>query len=633
MKCKRFLTVFLTLFLSLNIAIAIKASAPDEKGAIPQRDEIDDEFQWKVEDIYADIDAWEADFELLKSRYPDLAQYQGNLDRNPETLYECLKLRDSLYIITSNLYVYAYLKLDEDNRKSEYQELGGRISALDARVEEVMAFIEPEILTINTDTLKSFLNRHEGLREYDFYLKDQMRRKDHILPPEQEELMAMAGPLLGMPLRIFNMIDNADHKVGTVVDNEGDTIELTWGRYSNIMKDTDREMRRIANDTVQSGWKKYVNTLAATLGSSIEKDLFVTRARKYESTLERSLDNDNIPTSVFHNLIEAVNDNLHLYHKWIKLRKKVLGYDTLYTYDLSVPLAPEFQKKYDYEEAREMLRKGLKPLGAKYLADLDRGLSSGWVDVYENEGKGSGAYSWGTYTSHPYVLMNYNGTIDNVFTLAHEMGHALNSYYTNRHEPYIYHGHSLFTAEVASTCNEAILMKYLLAHAESRQEKIMLLNHYINQIDGTFITQAMFSEYELMLHEHVRNGGAVSVDFIRSTYRDLLQKYWGPEVVIGPDNDMGAMKLYHYYRTFYVYKYSTSYAAAQALSQKILDGEPGALDAYMRFLAVGSSQYPVDILKEAGVDMNGPEPVEKTLQLFGELVDEMERLLEEERES
>jgi oligoendopeptidase F len=627
----RYRSMILTLILVLAAAsFSVAASdVPDNTGAIPQRQDIDAQYKWKVEDMYPDTAAWEADFELLKSRLGDMDKFKGHLGDSPEGLLNCLKLRDTLHILTSDLFVYAYLKLDEDNRRSEFQELGGRISALDAQVEEATAFIEPEILALDPAKLESFLKENAELGVYRFYLEDQMRRKAHILPPEQEELMAMAGPLLGAPLKIFNMIDNADHKIGSILDADGNKVDLTWGRYSLILKGTDRDLRRIANDTVQTGWLSYVNTLGATLGSSIEKDLFVTRARKYNSTLERSLDQDNIPVSVFQNLIKAVDDNLPMYQKWIALRKKILGYDTLYTYDLSVPLAPDFQEEYTYTQAKDILLDGLKPLGKDYLNDFKKGLNSGWVDVFENEGKGSGAYSWGTYTSHPYILMNFDGSIDNIFALAHEMGHALNSYYTDQNEPYIYHGHSLFTAEVASTCNEAILMKYMLAHAADKEEKIMLLNHYINQIDGTFITQVMFSEYEEMLHKHIQDGGALSVDFVRQTYRELLQKYWGPDVVIGPDNDMGALKLYHYYRTFYVYKYATSYAAAQTLSQKILEGDKKALAAYMKFLATGSSMYPVDILKEAGVDMTSPEPVERTLKLFGELVDEMDRLLSE----
>jgi len=517
--------------------------------------------------------------------------------------------------------------LDEDNRKSEYQELGGRASALDAKYSEASSFIGPEILAMDSAKIMGFIAQDPGLDEYRFYLEDQIRQKAHILSPEEEGILALAGPLTQAPIKIFNMIDNADHKLGTMIDSKGDTIDLTYGRYTRILKGTDRDLRRIANDTVQNSWIKYVNTLATDLGASIDKDEFLTKARKYNTALDWSLDQNNIPTSVYHNLIDAVNANLGTVHKLMALRKKVLGYDTLYTYDLSVSLAPEYDKVYSYEETKQLLLEGLKPLGSQYIADFKKGLESGWVDVFENEGKRSGAYSWGTYTSHPYILMNFDSTIESVFTLAHEMGHSMNSFYTNQNEPYVYHNYPLFTAEVASTCNEAILMKYLLTHAQSREEKIMLLNHYINQIDGTFIAQAMFAEFELAIHDQVESGGAVSVDYFRKTYRDIFQKYYGPDLVIGPNNDMGCLKLYHFYRTYYVYQYATSYAAAQALSQKILEGDQKALQAYLEFLKTGSSKYPIDVLKDAGVDMNSPEPIDRTLKLFGELIDQMDQLL------
>ena len=307
----------------------------------------------------------------------------------------------------------------------------------------------------------------------------------------------------------------------------------------------------------------------------------------------------------------------------------ILKVDTLYTYDMSVPLGPKSTVEYSYEDAQKMLLEGLAPLGEKYLNDFKTGFDGGWVDVYETEGKGTGAYNWGTYSSHPYVLMNYTGRLDDVFTLAHEMGHAMHSYYTNRNEAYVYSGHSLFTAEVASTCNEAVLMKYMMKNATSKEEKIILLNQYINQIRGTFFTQVMFAEFELAIHNHIENGGAFSVRYFKKTYREIYQKYYGPDVVIGEHNDMSGMKISHFYRQYYVYQYATCYAAAQMLSQRILDGEEGILDTYHQFLATGRSAYPVDILKAAGVDLTESEAVDRTLALFGELVDELERLLDE----
>ncbi len=600
-----------------------------QDSGLPQRADIEDEYKWKVEDIYPTVDAWEADFAHLESSVAELETFKDHLGDSPEMLLNCLTLSDSLDVIISNLYVYAYLKLDEDASQSIYQELGGRVSSLNARMGQAQSFISPEIIAIGEDKVKSFLESSKDLQIYKFYFEDMFRMQQHILSPEEERIMALTAPLTRAPINIFQMIDNIDHKLGTVADSAGNSMALTYGRYLQILKGRDREARRIANDTVQTGWKKYINTLSTTLGSHLNGSWFVSQARGYNSTLERSLDGNKIPTSVFHNLIDAVNANLEPLHKWTNLRKKILKLDTLYTYDLSVPLTKASDRRYEYDEAVKMILEGLKPLGKDYVNDAKDGFEGGWVDVYENEGKSTGAYSWGTYTSHPYILMNYAGDISDVFTLAHEMGHALHRFYTNKNEPYTYSGHTTFTAEVASTCNEAVLMKFMLANAKNKEEKIALLNYYIEQIQGTFFTQVMFSEFEDAINKHVENNGAVSVDFFRSTYRDIFQKYNGPELVIGPDNDMGGMKIYHFYRTYYVYQYATCYAAAQMISQKILDGDKDALKAYMEFLQTGSSDYPVDILKEAGVDMNTPDPVNYTLKVFGELVDEMEKLLAE----
>ncbi|MCP4566439.1 MAG: oligoendopeptidase F [FCB group bacterium] len=620
-------TAALTLIIALTLTIG--TALAEDQSSLPQRGDIEDKYKWKVEDIYPDLATWEADFEKLKAGITEFEQYKGHLSDSPEMLLNCFKLSDRLDIIEGNLYVYAYLKLDEDNRESRYQELGGRISSLYSELVGATAFIEPEILAIDRNVINAFMGKNAELAVYRFHIDDMFRQNEHILSPEEEAILALATPLGRAPINLFQMIDNADHKLGSVLDGDGNQIELTYGRYYKILKGTDRAARKRTSDTVQTSWMKYINTLATNLGASLEKDLFLTKARKYESTLQRKLDGNNIPTSVAKNLVDAVNANIETLHKWTALKKKVLGYDTLHTYDQSVPIAPEYDREFSYEEAMDILNDGLKPLGKDYLKDLKMGLTSGWVDALENEGKGSGAYSWGTYASHPYVLMNYDGTIDNVFTLAHEMGHALNSYRVNKNEPYVYHDYSNFTAEVASTCNEAVLLKYMLTNAKSREEKIFLLDHYIRQIWGTFFVQTMFCEFEMAIHEHVQNGGAVSVDYFRKTYRDIYQKYNGPDLHIGENNDMGGMKIYHFYRTYYVYQYAVSYAASQMLSQKILEGDKQALENYLTFLETGSSVYPVDLLKAAGVDVTSPEPVERTIKLFGELVDEMDKLISE----
>jgi oligoendopeptidase F len=456
-----------------------------------------------------------------------------------------------------------------------------------------------------------------------------MRKKEHILSDKEEALLALVGPVASAPSRIFTMLNDADISYGSIIDEEGNELQLTKQRYYKVMESTDRRVRRDANKAYNEAYLNYLNTLAATLTTSIKRDYFFMKARGYNSCLEMSLDRYHIPVSVFHNLIDAVNANLAPLHKLTALRKRTLGYDTLYTYDLSVPLVPKVKEEYPYEESRAMVLNGLKPLGEKYLHQFENGLNSGWVDVYETEGKGSGAYQWGTYSTHPYVLLNHGGTLEDVFTIAHEMGHAMHAEYTNRREPYIYSNHSLFVAEVASTCNEAVLMKHLLENAKDKKEKMALLNYYIRQITGTFFTQVMFSEFELAIHERIESGQALSADYLRKTYREIYQKYWGPELVIGKDRDLGCLRISHFYRQYYVYQYATCYAAAQMLSQKLLEDKEGFWNTYEQFLSTGSSKYPVDILKDAGVDMTTPEPIDRTIKLFGELVDEMERLLDE----
>ncbi len=616
--------------LSLVLLASTAASAFSAgTGSIPQRSDIDDKYKWRVEDIFSDNDAWEKAFGSLKAGIGSFEQYQGHLGDSPEMLLNCLKLSDSLSLIGDNLYVYAYLKLDEDNRVSQYQEMGDRISALWAEVEAATAFMEPEILSLEREKLLSFLRDSPQLGLYRFYLADLMRTREHILSDKEEALLALVGPVASAPSRIFTMLNDADISYGSIKDEDGNDVQLTKERYYRLLESSDRRVRRDASKAYNDAYLDYVNTLAATLAASVKRDYFFMKARGYNSCLEMSLHKDSIPVSVFRNLIKAVNANLAPLHKWTGVRKRILGYDTLYTYDLWAPLVPEQKREYSYEEATTMVLNGLKPMGDEYVGAFEKGLKSGWLDVYETEGKGSGAYQWGTYSSHPYVLLNYSGTLENVFTVAHEMGHALHAEYTNRNEPYVYGNHSLFVAEVASTCNEAVLMKYMLENTQDKTEKMALLNYYIRQIIGTFYTQVMFSEFELAIHERIESGQALSADYLRKTYRDIYQKYWGPELVIGEDGDLGGLRISHFYRQYYVYQYATCYAAAQTVSQRLLEGEEGFLKAYQQFLSTGTSKYPVTILKDAGVDMTTPEPIDRTIRLFGELVDQMERLLDE----
>ncbi|MBU8933617.1 MAG: oligoendopeptidase F [candidate division Zixibacteria bacterium] len=623
MNCSKCKPILGMLLLALTLSVSAVFAETD---AVPQRSDIEDQYKWKLEDIYATDEAWETDFAYLDSNIARLESFKSHLGDSPDNLLSMFQLRDSLESIENKLWVYAYMKLDEDNRASEYQEMTGRISGLWSRMKGHISYISPELLTISEDLIQSWLASNPEMDIYRHYLDDERRLKEYVLSDKEEAILALAGPVTDAPEHIFSMTNDADITYGTVIDDDGNEVELTKQRYYRILETGSRRLRREANQTYNQAYMKYINTLAATLSASVKKDNFYRQARGYNSCLEMSLKKDNVPEPVFHSLIEAVNNNLAPLHKLTALRKKMLGYDTLYTYDLSVPLVGDSKREYPWEEAKEIVLKGLKPLGKGYMAEFEKGLNSGWIDVFETQGKGSGAYQWGSYDTHPFVLLNHNNTLDGVFTLAHEMGHAMHAFYTNKNEPFVYSNNPIFLAEVASTCNEAVLMKYILETVTDKEEKLALINYYIEQIMGTFYTQVMFSEFEIAIHKVVEEGGALSADQMRKTYRGIYQKYWGPDLVIDSINDMGCLRIGHFYRQFYVYKYATSYAAAQMVSQRILE-DPDYMETYMRFLSTGTSNYPVDILLEAGVDVTSTEPVDRTIKLFGELVDEMERLL------
>jgi len=616
-----------TAILSLLLLVLLPISGVAQVKQAPTRDQIEDKYKWDLTDFFASDSAWQVEFDALKTRVPVMQKYQSTLGQSAQTLAGCLALNDTLGMRAHRLFAYAGLKLDEDNRVGKYQELRKQAYMLFAQINQVTSFIEPEILAIPDNTLRSFLETDKNLAVYRFYLEDIIRRKAHIKSAEIEEILAQAGPPTAGPSNIFAMIDDADIKYPNIKDETGQEIELTKGRFGQILESPNRQLRREASNAMNETYKKYMNSLAATLSASVDGDIFYTGARGYDNCLQRALDADSIPPQVFDNLLKAVNDNLAPLHKYVALRKKVLAVDTLFGFDLSVPLVPKNKSEYNYEQAKEYVLDGLKPLGDEYLQNIRMALDSRWIDVYETQGKGSGGYTWGSYLVHPVMLLNYSGTLTDVFTLAHEMGHVMHNYYSNRHEPYIYAGHSLFTAEVASTCNEAIMIKYMLKHAKDKNEKLYLLNYYIDQIIGTFYTQVWFSEFELKIHETVENGGALSTESLRKFYRDIYQKYYGPDIFIPEGRDLGGLRIGHFYRMYYVYQYATSYAASQMLSKKILEGDKKAVKAYKEFIKTGSSAYPVDILKKAGVDMTTTEPFDNTIRIFSELVDEYERLL------
>jgi oligoendopeptidase F len=613
--------------LALLLAALTSVSCLAQVKEAPTRGQIADKYKWNLADFFPSDSAWQVEFDAFKMRIPEIEKYQSTLGQSAQKLAACLALSDTLEMRVHRQFAYAALKLDEDNRVGKYQEMRKQAYILFNRVNQATSFKEPEILTIPDSTLQKFLATDKALATYRFYLEDIIRRKAHVKSAEIENVLALAGTATAGPSNIFTMTDDADIRFPNVKDENGQEIELTKGRFGQILESSNRQLRREASAAMNETYKKYMNTMAATLSASVDGDIFYTQARGYKNCLERGLDNDNIPAEVFYNLIKAVNDNLGPLHKYMALRKRVLGVDTLFGFDLAVPLVPRVSKEYDYEQAKKIVLEGLKPLGNEYLKNVQTAFDSRWIDVYETQGKGSGGYTWGSYMVHPVMLLNHANTLNDVFTLAHEMGHVMHNYYSYRSEPYIYAGHSLFTAEVASTCNEAILIKYMIAHAKDKNEKLYLLNYYIDQIINTFYTQVWFSEYELKIHETVENGGALSVESLRKFYRDIYQKYYGPDIFIPEGRDLGGLRISHFYRMYYVYQYATSYAASQVLSKRILEGDKRAAKAYMDFIKTGSSAYPVDILRKAGVDMTTTEPFDNTIRIFSDLVDEFEKVL------
>ncbi len=595
--------------------------------ALPKRQDIDPKFKWKLEDIYSDVNLWEQDFKKVKELASQIQGLQGRLAEGAQTLLECFKKSDEVLSLNDKVFVFARMKRDENNGDSTYQALTDRASSLATEVYAAISFIVPEMLSIPEDKLMGYANENKELSAYLFMIKENLRQKDHVLSEKEEQILAMSSEISDIAGDVFTMFNNADIKFPYIKNEEGEEVEVTKGRYIAFLESKDRRVRKDAFEAVYSSYKKMRNTLATSLTGNVKKNRFYSQVRKYPSALVASLDNDNISVDVYNTLIDTVNKNLHLLDRYLKLRKKVLKLDELHMYDLYVPMVEEFDKKIPYEEAKKIVAEGLKPLGEEYVGYLEKGMNSAWIDVYENEGKTSGAYAWGSYKTHPYVLLNYQDTINDVFTLAHEMGHALHSYYTNMTQPYVYSEYKIFVAEVASTVNESLLMRYLLPRASSKQEKAYLLNHYLEEFRGTVFRQVMFAEFEKMIHEKVEQGDALNAQELCDMYYGLNKKYFGEEVTVDEDIAMEWSRIPHFYSSFYVYKYATGFSSATAIAEKILtEGKP-AVDKYIEFLKSGGSNYPLELLKIAGVDLSTPRPIQDALNVFEKTLDELEELL------
>ncbi len=593
---------------------------------IKNRRDIDQKYKWDIESMFPDEKDWEKDFAEAISMAEKYGSYAGRLAESPATLLKALQEKDAIWQKAEKVYVYARMRRDEDNRETRYQGMADRCHGMLAQISSATAFFTPELLEIPKEKLLSFLDQEPGLKVYSHYLDILLREKEHVLSHSEEKLLAQVGEITASTNDIFTMLNDADIAFGQIKDEDGKEVTLTHGNYINFMECHDREVRKAAYDAMYEAYKKQINTISTTYNYNTKTDVVFSKIRKYPSSLEASLSGDNIDQSVYHNLIKVVNDNLGALHRYINLRKKLLGVDELKMYDVYVPLVKIPNREIPYEEGLDIIRDALSVLGDEYVDRMNKGIADKWIDVYENQGKTSGAYSFGSYDSKPFILLNYAGKIKDVFTIIHEMGHSMHSSYTREAQPFVYGSHSIFTAEVASTVNESLLINYLLEKETDPDMRRYLLNLHIEEFRTTLFRQTMFAEFELLTHQEVEKGGVLTAKWLCDTYEKLNSKYFGD--AIGEDDYIKYewARIPHFYNAYYVYQYATGYSAATAIAGKILSEGMPAVEAYKKFLTTGESDYPVELLKIAGVDMSSPEPVKLAMKKFESLVDEFEKL-------
>lgn len=595
-----------------------------EAQQVPRRDEIAVEHTWDLTTIYASDDAWEADVVRLERMLPDIVALQGQISQGPQAMVKVFTTRDAAYTLLEQIYVYATRRRDTDSTDAHAQALADRAATLFARVSAEAAFIEPEVLALPDETITRWIAEEPALQVYRYALEELARQRAHIRSAEVEALLAATSDLTRAPGDIFDMLREADMTFGTIEDEEGNLVQLSQGRYGRFMESSDRRVRRDAFQGLYKGFGSLRNTIGQTLASEVRTHLFYARARGYESCLHAAMEPHNIPLDVYTNLIETVDRNLPSLHRYLKLRKRLLGVDELHVYDLYAPLVPEAKLTIPYAEAVATVQEALKPLGLEYGAILRRAFSERWIDVYESAGKATGAYSDGSYTTVPFILLNYQDRMHDMFTLAHELGHSLHSFFTRRTQPYVYGNYTMFVAEVASTVNEALLNEYLLrTHTDALLRKHLLIQQ-IEDIRTVLFRQSMFATFELDMHRRAEAGEALTADSLSEHYRALVARYHGSDVVLDDEIALEWARIPHFYRNFYVYQYATGISAALALSQRIRsEGQP-AVDRYLHFLSSGSSRSSIDLLRAAGVDMTTPAPIQQALDTFTDLLVQLE---------
>ena len=591
-----------------------------------ERSTIENKFKWTIDEMYPNEESIEKDIQKVKELIEEVKRYKGILADSEENIFKALNISEEASRILQNLYVYTHMKSHEDTRINKNQGNATKTDMLSTELSMATSYMVPEIIAMDNEKLENYL-KTERLSHYKKYVDDILRLKPHTLNEREEELLAAVADLSGVPENVYDMLSFADLQFPEIEDENGEKVRVTHSNFSLFLKSKDARVRKDAFEAMYGIYGQYKNTFASTLYGGIKSEIFYAKTRKYESALQGSLFQDNVSVDVYNNLIDAVHENLDTLNDYIDLKKKFLGLDKINMYDLYVPLTENFDMEISYEKAQKIILEALKPLGEEYLENVKKAFAEGWIDVYGNEGKQGGAYSWGSYDSKSYILMSYKDDLNSLFTLIHEMGHSMHSFYSKNNQPYLYSGYKIFVAEVASTLNELLLINYLLKNAESKEERVYLLNYYLEQFRTTVYRQTMFAEFEKICHGKVEEGEPLTAEDFNNIYYDLNKKYYGESCEVNEEIALEWARIPHFYSNFYVYKYATGFSAASALSKQILEEGESAVSRYKEFLKSGGSEFPLDQLRKAGVDMEKKESVDEALHVFKDLVKQLEKEL------
>jgi len=591
-----------------------------------ERSTIENKFKWTIDEMYPNEESIEKDIQKVKELIEEVKKYKGILADSEENLFKALNISEETSRILQNLYVYTHMKSHEDTRINKNQGNATKTDMLSTELSMATSYMVPEIIAMDSEKLENYL-KTEKLSHYKKYVDDILRLKPHTLNEREEELLAAVADLSGVPENVYDMLSFADLQFPEIEDENGEKVRVTHSNFSLFLKSKDARVRKDAFEAMYGIYGQYKNTFASTLYGGIKSEIFYAKTRKYESALQGSLFQDNVSVDVYNNLIDAVHENLDTLNDYIDLKKKFLGLDKINMYDLYVPLTESFDMEIPYEKAQKIILEALKPLGEEYLENVKKAFAEGWIDVYGNEGKQGGAYSWGSYDSKSYILMSYKDDLNSLFTLIHEMGHSMHSFYSKNNQPYLYSGYKIFVAEVASTLNELLLINYLLKNAKSKEERVYLLNYYLEQFRTTVYRQTMFAEFEKICHGKVEEGEPLTAEDFNNIYYDLNKKYYVESCEVNEEIALEWARIPHFYSNFYVYKYATGFSAASALSKQILEEGESAVSRYKEFLKSGGSEFPLDQLRKAGIDMEKKESVDEALHVFKDLVKQLEKEL------